>query len=106
MSGYDNVSDDLQLAFDASNAASKLALVHFEGGVCATLKADGTPVTEADRAVERLLRQTLSQGRPHDAFLGEELGRLCCHGLGDRGGHQVPLAGAHTSRRGHLGTAG
>ena len=29
-----------------------------------------------DRAVERLLRQTLRQARPHDAFLGEELGRL------------------------------
>lgn len=69
-------ADDLQLAFDASDVAAQLALAHFEGGVSATLKADGTPVTEADRAVERLLRQTLSRARPHDAFLGEELGRL------------------------------
>jgi histidinol-phosphatase len=76
MSSYDDSVDDLQLAFDASDLAAQLALAHFEAGVSATLKADGTPVTEADRAVERLLRQTLSEARPDDAFLGEELGRL------------------------------
>lgn len=69
-------ADDLQLAFDASDLAAELALTHFEAGVSATLKADGTPVTEADRAVERLLRLTLSEARPSDASLGEELGRL------------------------------
>jgi len=68
--------DDLQLAFDTSDLVAKLALAHFESGVSATLKADGTPVTEADRAVERLLRETLSEARPEDAFLGEELGQL------------------------------
>jgi histidinol-phosphatase len=68
--------DDLQLAFDVSDLAAELALAHFQAGVSATLKADGTPVTEADRAVERLLRQTLSEARPDDAFLGEELGQL------------------------------
>ena len=69
-------ADDLQLAFDTSDLAAELALAHFESGVSATLKADGTPVTEADRAVERLLRETLSEARPEDAFLGEELGQL------------------------------
>lgn len=76
MSGYDDSEDDLQLAFGAAGLAATCALAHFEAGVSATLKADGTPVTEADRAVERLLRQTLSEARPDDAFLGEELGRL------------------------------
>ena len=69
-------ADDLQLAFDTSDRAAELALAYFESGVSATLKVDGTPVTEADRAVERLLRETLSEARPDDAFLGEELGRL------------------------------
>ncbi|HXC79828.1 MAG TPA: inositol monophosphatase [Candidatus Acidoferrum sp.] len=69
-------ADDLQLAFDTSNRAAKLALAHFESGVSATLKTDGTPVTEADRAVERLFRETLSAARPEDAMLGEELGQL------------------------------
>ena len=68
--------DDLQLAFDTSDLVAELALAHFESGVSPTLKTDGTPVTEADRAVERLLRETLSEARPEDAFLGEELGQL------------------------------
>jgi histidinol-phosphatase len=68
--------DDLRLAFDAADPAAQLALAHFESGVSVTLKADGTPVTDADRAIERLLRGTLSQERPDDAFLGEELGQL------------------------------
>src|SRR5436190_18592440 len=67
---------DLQLAFESSALAADLALAHFDSGVSATLKVDGTPVTEADRAVEHLLRETLSEARPDDAFLGEELGRL------------------------------
>lgn len=76
MNSHSDRTLDLRLAFDASDVAAQLALAHFQGGVEATLKADGTPVTEADRAVERLLRQTLSEARPDDAFLGEELGRL------------------------------
>jgi histidinol-phosphatase len=68
-------ADDLELALRASDLAADLALAYFESGVPATLKADGTPVTEADRAVERLLRETLSAARPGDALLGEELGR-------------------------------
>ncbi|SIR28209.1 inositol monophosphatase family protein [Micromonospora avicenniae] len=69
-------ADDLRLAFDTSDLAAELALAHFESGVPATLKADGTPVTEADRAVERLFRETLSSARPDDALLGEEFGRV------------------------------
>jgi histidinol-phosphatase len=76
----DNV-DDLQLAFDVADGAAEVALLHFQAGVSATLKTDGTPVTEADRAVERLLRERLSKARPEDAFLGEELGQL---GASDR----------------------
>ncbi|MGW3604216.1 inositol monophosphatase family protein [Micromonospora sp. NPDC005161] len=64
-------ADDLRLAFDASDLAAGLALTYFESGVSATLKADGTPVTEADRAVEQLFRETLSGARPKDALLGE-----------------------------------
>jgi fructose-1,6-bisphosphatase/inositol monophosphatase family enzyme len=74
-------ADDLRLAFDVSDLAAELALAHFESGVSATSKPDGTPVTEADRAVERLLRERLSGARPEDAFLGEELGRS---GVSDR----------------------
>jgi histidinol-phosphatase len=68
--------DDLQLAFDTSDRAAHLALAYFDSGVSTTLKADGTPVSEADREVERLIRDALSAARPEDALLGEELGQL------------------------------
>ncbi len=35
-------------------------------------KADGTPVTQADRAAERLLREAVAERFPNDAVLGEE----------------------------------
>ena len=35
-------------------------------------KSDGTPVTEADRAAERLIRAHLAERHPDDAVLGEE----------------------------------
>ncbi len=44
-------------------------------------KPDLTPVTEADRAVEELVRRALERERPADAVLGEELG---VQGSGDR----------------------
>ncbi|SDD00839.1 inositol monophosphatase family protein [Nocardioides lianchengensis] len=67
-------ADDLRLALDVSDRAAGLALRHFEAGVTTTTKDDGTPVTEADRAVERLIRQELESARAGDALFGEELG--------------------------------
>jgi histidinol-phosphatase len=67
---------DLELALRCSDEAAALALTYFDAGVEASLKADGSPVTEADRAVERLLRQMLGAAASGDAVLGEELGRL------------------------------
>ncbi len=37
-------------------------------------KADGSPVTVADRTAERTIRETLAQRYPNDAILGEEEG--------------------------------
>lgn len=67
---------DLDLALRCSDAAATLALAYFDRGVEASTKADGTPVTEADRAVEHLLRKLLDCEVPGDAVLGEELGQL------------------------------
>jgi histidinol-phosphatase len=39
-------------------------------------KGDGTPVTQADRAAERLIRDHLAANHPDDAILGEEEGVL------------------------------
>lgn len=37
-------------------------------------KHDGTPVSDADRAAERAIRDRIEQARPADAILGEEFG--------------------------------
>jgi len=39
-------------------------------------KPDTTPVTDADRAVERVIRETLAKERPNDQIIGEEFGGL------------------------------
>jgi len=46
-------------------------------------KPDLTPVSEADRAVEQMLRERLGAARPGDAVVGEELGT---HGDADSDG--------------------
>jgi len=70
------MSDDLALALALADAADALALPAFDRGAAAVAKADGTPVTEADHAVERALRERLAAARPEDAILGEELGAV------------------------------
>ncbi|MGH1489459.1 MAG: inositol monophosphatase family protein [Acidimicrobiales bacterium] len=70
------MSEDLSIALRCSNRAAELALSYFEPDVAVSLKADGTPVTAADQAVEQLLRDLLSSEAPGDALLGEEFGRL------------------------------
>jgi histidinol-phosphatase len=46
----------------------------FRGGLTVERKQDGTPVTEADRGVERELRAVLARERPEDGVTGEEYG--------------------------------
>jgi histidinol-phosphatase len=66
--------DDLQVALALADAADALTLPAFDRGEVVTAKADGTPVTEADRTVEWMLRERLAVERPDDVVLGEELG--------------------------------
>lgn len=66
--------DDLVAALAMVDHASRLALDQFRRGVAVTSKPDGSPVSEADREVERLLRQEIRERWPDDAILGEELG--------------------------------
>jgi histidinol phosphatase-like enzyme (inositol monophosphatase family) len=74
------VSDaDLQERLDAALAATRLAATEtlrwfHEGGFRVERKADASPVTEADRAAEAILRGGLLGAFPEDAFLGEETG--------------------------------
>jgi histidinol-phosphatase len=74
MRGDRSLDADLELAIRLSEAASEIALAHLRRGVRAAPKADGSPVTEADLAVERRLLEMLASERPDDGVLGEETG--------------------------------
>jgi histidinol-phosphatase len=70
-----DVSARLACALAATRAAAAATLRWFVAAdLAVSLKADRSPVTEADRAAEALLRETLLAAFPQDAFLGEETG--------------------------------
>jgi histidinol-phosphatase len=69
------VDADLALALDLADVADGIALPRFRAlDLAVRTKPDRTPVTEADEAVERAIRERLAEERPHDAILGEEEG--------------------------------
>jgi len=71
----DERSADLALALAMADIADEIALRHFRAtDLVIETKPDLTPVTEADRGVERALRDVLSAQRPGDSVLGEEYG--------------------------------
>lgn len=74
-------TDQLQIidvAHAMADAARKAILPYFrQPGLVATNKLDGgfDPVTEADRAAERAMRDVLAAKRPQDGIFGEEYGQ-------------------------------
>src|SRR6202043_2293206 len=54
--------------------AGQHALSYFDRGVTVEWKADRSPVTQADREAEQILRDVLLKAFPNDGFLGEEFG--------------------------------
>lgn len=69
------MTPDLELALKLADAADAITMQHFQSVTLSVrTKADHTPVSEADEAVERLLRQRLAVERPEDGILGEEMG--------------------------------
>lgn len=64
----------VQTAHDLARAASATALTHFRGALEVELKEDESPVTRADRDIERQARELLAQSFPGHAILGEEFG--------------------------------
>jgi histidinol-phosphatase len=66
---------DLTLALQLADEADAVTLGRFRSlDLVVETKPDLTPVSDADRACEQVLRATLARERPHDAILGEELG--------------------------------
>jgi histidinol-phosphatase len=69
------VAGDLTLALQLADQADALTLDRFGAlDLRIETKPDLTPVTDADRSAEELIRGALAQHRPDDAVLGEEYG--------------------------------
>jgi histidinol-phosphatase len=64
----------LSLALEMCNEADRLALRWYRREVPTDRKPDRTFVTEADRAIERLLRDRIRNLYPDHGFVGEEFG--------------------------------
>jgi histidinol-phosphatase len=70
-----DLSEDLTLALDLADLADAVSLARFRAvDLDVQTKPDRTPVTEADLAVERAIRDRLAETRPGDGILGEEFG--------------------------------
>lgn len=83
MAAKPEVLDQGRLAdFLASLPARSRAVILplFRSGLERFEKADKTPVTEADRQAEQVLRQAISQAFPGHAILGEEFGGTASDG--------------------------
>ena len=70
-----SIRDDVALALQLADRADALTLDRFGAlDLRIETKPDLTPVTDADRSAEELLRDLLAEHRPDDAVLGEEYG--------------------------------
>lgn len=67
--------NDLELALQLADAADSITIDRFEAeNLVVESKPDLTPVSDADVACERRLRELLADARPDDEILGEEFG--------------------------------
>ncbi|MFD4420919.1 inositol monophosphatase family protein [Agromyces sp. NPDC058484] len=70
-----DLAEDLALALELADLADAASLARFRAvDLDVQTKPDRTPVTEADLAVERTIRDRLAEARPGDGILGEEFG--------------------------------
>lgn len=68
-------AEDLTLALHLADSADALTMARFEASdLHIESKPDLTPVTDADRNVEKEIRDLLAAHRPEDLVLGEEFG--------------------------------
>ncbi|HYB05792.1 MAG TPA: 3'(2'),5'-bisphosphate nucleotidase CysQ [Methyloceanibacter sp.] len=66
------LEEDFRLLKETVQAAGKLAYSYFRKDLAVQLKLDGTEVSEADLAVDTLLKSMLLGGRPNYGWLSEE----------------------------------
>ncbi|SEK30675.1 histidinol-phosphatase [Streptacidiphilus jiangxiensis] len=92
-------SDDLRLAHVLADHADSVTLDRFRAlDLAVETKPDLTPVSDADKAVEDLIRGDLARARPRDTVLGEEYGTTT--GLSSRRWVIDPIDGTKNFIRG------
>lgn len=64
------------LAEELAETARGMALTSLEKGLDFSSKEDGTPETETDQSIERVLREMISKRFPGHGILGEEYGSV------------------------------
>jgi histidinol-phosphatase len=66
---------DLALALQLADAADAITMQRYlANDLVIETKPDATPVTDADKATERTIREILAAHRPEDLIIGEEYG--------------------------------
>ena len=65
---------ELAVAHEVADRAAEIGLGFFHGGFEVMTKPDHSPVTEADLAIEGMVRERIADTFPGDAVLGEEQG--------------------------------
>ena len=89
---------DLELALALADAADEISLARFKAlDLKIETKPDRTPVTDADRSVERKIRDLIEQLAPSDYVIGEEFENT---GSGDRAWIIDPIDGTANFLRG------
>ncbi|MFD1575028.1 inositol monophosphatase family protein [Agromyces cerinus subsp. nitratus] len=69
------LTSDLALALELAELADAVSIARFRAiDLDVQTKPDRSPVTEADLAVERAIRERIAAARPDDGILGEEFG--------------------------------
>ncbi|MEX2291653.1 MAG: inositol monophosphatase family protein [Mycobacteriales bacterium] len=93
-----SLAADLALAHELADAADAITVARFGAlDLAVRSKPDLTPVSDADVAVEQVLRARLAASRPGDAVLGEEDGET---GTGPRRWVVDPIDGTKNFVRG------
>jgi histidinol-phosphatase len=67
--------EELAFANELADRAGEIGLSYFRGSFEVHEKADRTPVTEADLAIEAAIREAVRERYPRDGVLGEEGGQ-------------------------------
>ncbi len=71
----DQLDTLLEFALEAAWEAGRITLGYFQTRLNVELKADASPVTEADRQAERAVRELVARYWPEHGLIGEEFGR-------------------------------